>query len=92
MRYIVINQYGIGGAQGEVAYRPRSTGKTSLEACDKWCRKNDTANTYAIIEEEDEVTLAARALGRKGGSAKSERKTTAVRENGKKGGRPKKDK
>jgi hypothetical protein len=30
----------------------------------------------------------ARELGRKGGSVKSEAKTTAVRENGKKGGRP----
>ena len=33
---------------------------------------------------------AAAALGRKGGSAKSERKTAACRENGKRGGRPKK--
>jgi len=32
---------------------------------------------------------AAAILGRKGGSAKSPRKTAAVRENGKKGGRPK---
>ena len=31
----------------------------------------------------------AAALGRKGGSAKSERKAAAARENGKKGGRPK---
>ncbi len=30
-------------------------------------------------------------LGRKGGSAKSERKTHASRENGKKGGRPKRN-
>ena len=33
---------------------------------------------------------AAAALGRKGGSARSEAKTAAVRENGRKGGRPKK--
>lgn len=32
---------------------------------------------------------AAVVLGRKGGKAKSDRKTAAVRENGKKGGRPK---
>ena len=39
---------------------------------------------------DDSLTKAAAALGRKGGQAKSERKTAAVRENGKKGGRPKK--
>jgi hypothetical protein len=33
---------------------------------------------------------AAAVLGRKGGRAKSARKTAAVRENGRKGGRPKK--
>jgi uncharacterized Zn finger protein len=38
------------------------------------------------------VHKAASALGRKGGQAKSERKTMAVRENGKKGGRPRKTK
>jgi len=32
--------------------------------------------------------LAASAMGRKGGKAKSDKKTAAVRENGKKGGRP----
>jgi hypothetical protein len=92
MRYVVINQYGIGGEKGEVAYKPRSTGRESYDACEKWCRRNDTANTFAIVEREDEVTLAAKALGRKGGQAKSERKTAAARENGKKGGRPKKEK
>lgn len=39
---------------------------------------------------EMELNKMASALGRKGGQAKSERKTAAVRENGKKGGRPKK--
>lgn len=34
------------------------------------------------------ITSAAAALGRKGGSAKSEAKTAAVRANGAKGGRP----
>lgn len=36
------------------------------------------------------VTAAAAALGRKGGSARSEAKAAAVRENGKRGGRPRK--
>jgi hypothetical protein len=36
-----------------------------------------------------EISTAAAALGRKGGSAKSEAKTTAVRANGALGGRPK---
>lgn len=35
-----------------------------------------------------DITSAAAALGRKGGSAKSEAKTAAVRANGAKGGRP----
>jgi hypothetical protein len=34
------------------------------------------------------VSEAAKTLGRKGGSSKSEAKQAAVRENGKKGGRP----
>jgi hypothetical protein len=36
-----------------------------------------------------DISKAAAALGKKGGSVKSERKANAVRENGKKGGRPK---
>jgi hypothetical protein len=36
------------------------------------------------------LKTAAAAMGRKGGSAKSERKTASSRENGRKGGRPKK--
>ena len=86
MRYIVINQYGIGGNKGEVAYQPRSTGRESYDACDRWCRTHDTANTMAIVEREDKATLAARALG----SIRTEKKAAAARENGKKGGRPKK--
>ena len=35
-----------------------------------------------------EISTAAAALGRKGGSAKSEAKTTTARANGAKGGRP----
>lgn len=37
-----------------------------------------------------DLKTAAMILGRKGGQAKSPRKTAAVRENAKKGGRPKK--
>jgi hypothetical protein len=39
-----------------------------------------------------DISKAAAALGKKGGSVKSERKAAAVRENGKKGGRPRKTK
>lgn len=42
------------------------------------------------IKDNKNISQAAALLGRKGGSAKSEKKTKAVRENGKKGGRPKK--
>jgi len=52
-KYIVINQYGIGGEKGSVAYKPRSTGKQSYDDCDKWCKKNDTVNTMMIITEDD---------------------------------------
>ena len=38
------------------------------------------------------ISEAAAALGRKGGSVKSEKKAKAARENGKKGGRPRKKK
>ena len=41
-------------------------------------------------EAEIELDKAAAALGRKGGSSKSDRKTASSRENGRKGGRPKK--
>jgi hypothetical protein len=44
-----------------------------------------------IYHHTDEVSRAAASLGRKGGSARSERKTASSRENGKKGGRPRKD-
>jgi len=40
--------------------------------------------------EERIIAAAAAMLGRKGGLAKSAKKTHAVRANGKKGGRPKK--
>ena len=40
---------------------------------------------------ERDISQAAAALGRKGGSSKSPAKQAAVRENGKKGGRPKKE-
>lgn len=42
------------------------------------------------IDARSAVGQAASAMGKKGGSAKTEAKSTASRENGKKGGRPKK--
>lgn len=41
------------------------------------------------LAEHMEIHEAAKVLGRKGGSVKSEKKAAAARENGKKGGRPK---
>ena len=41
------------------------------------------------MDEREQISQAAAALGRIGGKAKSERKTNSSRENGKKGGRPK---
>jgi hypothetical protein len=41
------------------------------------------------MSEEDDIKKAAQILGRRGGQAKSERKTIAVRLNAKKGGWPK---
>jgi hypothetical protein len=41
------------------------------------------------LRDRDTLSSAAAALGRKGGSAKSDRKAASSRENGKKGGRPK---
>jgi hypothetical protein len=38
-----------------------------------------------------ELSQAAAALGKKGGSSKSERKAEASRKNGRKGGRPRRD-
>jgi hypothetical protein len=46
--------------------------------------------TYSWLKYElSHITSPAAALGRKGGQAKSDRKTAASRANGKKGGRPK---
>ena len=46
------------------------------------------------LEEEgqSDISKAASAMGKKGGSAKTEAKSAAVRKNGKLGGRPKKQK
>jgi hypothetical protein len=50
----------------------------------------EIAGEYArkALAEHIKIHEAAKALGRKGGLAKSEKKAAAVRENGKKGGRP----
>ena len=44
---------------------------------------------WEIESIKSEISVAAVAMGRKGGSSKSERKRIASRENGKRGGRPK---
>lgn len=44
----------------------------------------------SIQGSQEAIDKAAVAMGRKGGTVKSERKTAASRENGKKGGRPRK--
>jgi hypothetical protein len=51
----------------------------------------EIAGEYArkALAEHMEIHEAAKVLGRKGGSVKSEKKAAAARENGKKGGRPK---
>jgi hypothetical protein len=45
-------------------------------------------DTREWVIRELSILTAAKTLGRKGGQAKSERKTVAARANGKKGGRP----
>lgn len=56
----------------------------------KWIREavELAIGHVGFLESHDPDTAAE--MGRKGGQAKSERKTAAVRENGKKGGRPRK--
>mgnify|MGYP007016065973 CR=1 FL=1 len=59
------------------------------EGCNRgswWHREPDRDYCVPV----GDLREAAAALGRKGGRAKSARKTAAVRENGRKGGRPKK--
>lgn len=50
--------------------------------------KAEAAAHFGVPVGFDDVSSAASLLGRKGGLAKSERKTASSRENGKKGGRP----
>ena len=80
--------------------RPDAT--ALVEITDAWCalqmRRLGTQRyehvtdelLHRIADRVDSLVLptAAAALGRLGGSVRSERKTAAVRENGKKGGRP----
>ena len=58
------------------------------EACDA---VGDKIVEQSANEAEIELDKAAAALGRKGGSVKSERKAKSSAENGLKGGRPKKE-
>jgi len=48
----------------------------------------EIAGISKALAEHMEIHEAAKVLGRKGGSVKSEKKAAAARENGKKGGRP----
>jgi len=52
-KYIVVNQYGIGGDKGEIAYSPKSYGKKSHEACQEWCKRNDRVGTMMIVRDTD---------------------------------------
>jgi hypothetical protein len=45
-------------------------------------------NITIALDAKFDLSEAAAALGKKGGSAKSDKKAAAVRENGRKGGRP----
>jgi len=75
-----------------------------IEGCDAWIAGeivlvdwDSGSQFYAEAQAREEfpelftVRDAATALGKKGGSARSDKKTTSSRENGKKGGRPKKE-
>ena len=62
-----------------LGYRIVHIGRGTDKGSDQWVEHIEIADPAAV------------SLGRKGGAAKSDRKTAAVRENAKKGGRPKKD-
>lgn len=65
-----------------LGYRVVSLTQKEAPLMERWLK-----NLYAMMGME----TSAASLGRKGGSAKSERKASSSRENGKKGGRPKKE-
>ena len=53
MKYVVVNEYGITlkverKDNSGYAYIPRSDGEQSYQSCEKWIRKNDSANTCGI--------------------------------------------
>ena len=62
----------------------------SLANCLEYLTKKLGAVSVSEAVEEG-YSIAAATLGRKGGKARSERKTLACRANGKKGGRPRKE-
>lgn len=57
MKYVIINQYGIGlkaGAKNsKYIYTPKSEGTQSYIDCETWIRRHDSANTCAIVEREE---------------------------------------
>jgi hypothetical protein len=57
-KYAVKNTYGIGleaerNDDSGYAYIPRARGQEGYNRCDKWCRRNDRANTCTIVVIED---------------------------------------
>ena len=58
-KYAVVNQYGISlSAERQddsgYAYIPRADGEESYRRCEVWIRRNDPANTCAIVEMDPE--------------------------------------
>jgi len=66
-----------------LGYKVVSLTQKEAPMMERWLK-----NLYAMMG----IQVAATELGKKGGSAKSEKKTASSRENGKRGGRPKKEK
>lgn len=85
-----------GWAEGKHIHRKNKGEGYTPENCE-WLTVQEHKTRHAAPPEpkpvplypEGSLSAMASLLGRKGGQAKSERKTAAVRENGKKGGRPK---
>lgn len=53
-KYAVMNTYGVGlrnerNDGSGYAYIPKVRGEAGYIRCEKWCRRNDTANTCSIV-------------------------------------------